>query len=82
MHTIIISILALLPASTVAFLPVAPHGHGNVPVTRVLATSKPDMSGDTTIDVKQAKYCADHFGECSLEDMDRIRNGELVAECG
>eukprot|EP00579_Thalassiosira_antarctica_P002398 CAMPEP_0201873454 /NCGR_PEP_ID=MMETSP0902-20130614/5945_1 /ASSEMBLY_ACC=CAM_ASM_000551 /TAXON_ID=420261 /ORGANISM="Thalassiosira antarctica, Strain CCMP982" /LENGTH=144 /DNA_ID=CAMNT_0048400047 /DNA_START=165 /DNA_END=599 /DNA_ORIENTATION=- len=39
---------------------------------RVLATSKPDVDG--TIDIDHAAYCADHFGECSLEDMDRIRN--------
>lgn len=34
---------------------------------------KPDMTGD--IDIGHAKYCADHFGECSLEEMEKIRNG-------
>ena len=37
------------------------------------AATKPDMTGD--IDIGHAKYCADHFGECSLEEMENIRNG-------
>mmetsp|Transcript_20687 Transcript_20687/g.44929 ORF Transcript_20687/g.44929 Transcript_20687/m.44929 type:complete len:174 (+) Transcript_20687:231-752(+) len=72
MHAFIISVFAsLLTTTAVAFLP-APHDNHNA-VTRVLATSKPDMS-DNTIDINHAKYCADNFGECSLEDMENIRN--------
>jgi hypothetical protein len=78
MRTITIAsiVISLLPATTVAFLPAL---RGNTAVsmiaTRVLATPKPDTSSDA-IDVEHAKYCTDHFGECSLEDMGRLRNGE------
>jgi hypothetical protein len=34
---------------------------------------------DAIIDMNYAKYCADHPGECALEDMERIRNGECVS---
>ncbi len=37
------------------------------------AAAKPDLTSD--IDIGHAKYCADHFGECSLEEMESIRNG-------
>ena len=33
---------------------------------------------DGTIDIDHAKYCADHFGECSLDEIDRIRNCKCV----
>mmetsp|Transcript_16377 Transcript_16377/g.23215 ORF Transcript_16377/g.23215 Transcript_16377/m.23215 type:complete len:166 (+) Transcript_16377:141-638(+) len=36
-----------------------------------LAASKHGMTGDVDTD---AKYCADHFGECSLHEMERIRD--------
>mmetsp|Transcript_17142 Transcript_17142/g.32138 ORF Transcript_17142/g.32138 Transcript_17142/m.32138 type:complete len:166 (+) Transcript_17142:134-631(+) len=70
MRTTIISILvSLLPAATVAFLP-APR----ISSSRVLAASpKPDAVSNE-IDIGHAKYCADHFGECSLEDMGEMRN--------
>eukprot|EP00585_Thalassiosira_rotula_P012535 CAMPEP_0196133924 /NCGR_PEP_ID=MMETSP0910-20130528/2945_1 /TAXON_ID=49265 /ORGANISM="Thalassiosira rotula, Strain GSO102" /LENGTH=172 /DNA_ID=CAMNT_0041393689 /DNA_START=85 /DNA_END=603 /DNA_ORIENTATION=- len=70
MRTTIISILvSLLPAATVAFLP-APRSSSS----RVLAASpKPDALSDE-IDISHAKYCTDHFGECSLEDMGEMRN--------
>ena len=38
----------------------------------LLAASKHVMTGDVDVD---AKYCADHFGECSLDEMERIRDG-------
>lgn len=38
------------------------------------ATKKHELTSD--IDIGHAKYCADHFGECSLEEMESIRNGE------
>lgn len=41
-------------------------------VPTLLAASKHVMTGDIDAD---AKYCADHFGECSLDEMERIRNG-------
>ena len=78
MRSIIISIfISLLPATTVvAFLPGA---HNNYHIATGLlssSTPKPDMEG--TIDINHAKYCADHFGECSLDEIDRIRNGKHV----
>ena len=66
MRTIIISIFAaLLPTPGVAFMP---NPNNAVTMTRVLATPKPDIN--------HATYCADHFGESFLDNMDRIRNGE------
>jgi len=65
MRSVIFAFASLLPAAT-AFLP-APAAPTS---SRILATSKPD----DTIDIDHAKYCADHFGECSIEDMERIRD--------
>mmetsp|Transcript_37378 Transcript_37378/g.67214 ORF Transcript_37378/g.67214 Transcript_37378/m.67214 type:complete len:173 (+) Transcript_37378:70-588(+) len=70
MHTIVFIFVSLLPA-TAAFL-TAPHSNAAAVNSKVLAAPKPDMSD--TIDIEHAKYCSDHFGECSLEDMERIRN--------
>ena len=42
--------------------------------TLLAGTSKHVMTGDVDVD---AKYCADHFGECSLDDMERIRDGRF-----
>ncbi|KAL7498290.1 hypothetical protein ACHAWT_008668 [Skeletonema menzelii] len=39
--------------------------------TPLAGTSKHVMTGDVDVD---AKYCADHFGECSLDEMERIRD--------
>jgi hypothetical protein len=71
MRTAIATILAaILPAATVvAFVPT----YRNEPVAIIHATKTPD-----TIDIKHARYCADHFGECSLEEMEDIRNGEWI----
>ena len=37
-----------------------------------------DTSIDTTgsIDYDRARECAESFGECSIEDMERMKNGE------
>lgn len=71
MRTSIATILAaILPAATVvAFVPTS----RNEPIAIIHATKTPD-----TIDIKRARYCADHFGECSLEEMEEIRNGEWI----
>ena len=78
MHSSTIIIFAtLLPAAAVAFVqPTAGinnlhHYHTS---TRILATS--DMTTEADIDIEHAKYCADHYGECSLDDIDRMRNGK------
>jgi hypothetical protein len=43
--------------------------------------SSDEILGDTTTtkDIEHAKYCTDHFGECSLEEMERLRSGEFDA---
>ena len=41
--------------------------------TSTFRAAKKDLTSD--IDIGHAKYCADHFGECSLEEMESIRNG-------
>ena len=71
MRTAIATIFAaILPATTVvAFVPTSQ----NKPVAIIHATKTPDM-----IDIKHARYCADHFGECSLEDMEEMRKGEWI----
>ena len=75
MHSSSIIIFAtLLPAATVAFVPTAVSNYLQHYSTRILATS--DMSSETDIDIEHAKYCADHFGECALDDIDRMRNGK------
>lgn len=75
MRTIIIIAIfvSLLPIATVvAFLPA--HSNAAALNSKVFAaTAEPGMS-DAFIDIKHAKYCADHFGECSLEEMEQIRN--------
>lgn len=35
-----------------------------------------EILGDAKVDLKHAHYCADHFGECSLEDMENLCDGE------
>lgn len=65
--------VALLPAAAVAFVP-APHHNSMTTTLRAATSSKPDMTGD--IDISHAHYCADHFGECSLEEMERARDGK------
>ena len=73
MHSSTIIIFAtLLPAAAVAF--VQPTAGNNNLHYRTLATS--DMSTEADIDIEHAKYCAHHFGECSLDDIDRMRNGK------
>ena len=75
MHSSTIIIFAtLLPTAALAF--VQPTNNNNLchyhTTTRILATSASD------IDIEHAKYCADHFGECSLDDIDRMRNGKYL----
>ena len=69
-----IAILAsLLPATAVAFLPIP---HNSIATSALAAISKP--VDDSVIDLDRAMFCADHFGECSLDEMERMRNGESV----
>jgi hypothetical protein len=72
MRTAIVAILSILHAPTVvAFVSTT----RNELVSKIRARRTPDTD---TFDIKHAKYCADHFGECSLEDMERIRSGERI----
>ena len=91
MRTTVTVLLATLlpttPTAVTAFIPPAIcHGNGNALANgnnrrlRLHVTMKPDPMNEAIIDIKYAKYCADHAGECSLEDMERIRNGECVKD--
>ena len=60
----------LLPAAAVAFAP-SVHRFSTTPLR---AATHLDTGDD--VDIDHARYCADHFGECSLEDMERMRDGE------
>jgi hypothetical protein len=78
------ALLPTIPAVVTAFMQPAIHDNhalafadGNHRRRRHLhVTMKPDPMNEAIIDINYAKYCADHAGECSLEDMERIRNGE------
>ena len=70
MRTIASIFVALLPAAAVAFVPAPQHSSA----TTILRATKPEMIGD--IDISHAHYCTDHFGECSLEEMERARDGK------
>lgn len=70
MRTILLATYAALSS---AFVP--QQLHFRPPRTFLAAsTSKHVMTGDLDID---AKFCADHFGECSLDEMERIRDGRF-----
>ena len=62
-------LLATYAALSSAFVPQQVY---RSPTSFLAATSKHVMTGDVDMD---AKYCADHFGECSLDEMERIRDG-------
>ena len=67
MRAIAISIVAsLLPSATLSFVP--------SPRSRI-ATPLRATTSEGDIDIEHAKYCADHFGECSLDEMEQLRNG-------
>lgn len=69
MRTIASIFAALLPAAAVAFIPAPQHS-----VTTILRATTPEMIGD--VDISHAHYCTDHFGECSLEEMELARDGK------
>jgi hypothetical protein len=71
LHT---SFLTLTILSTVlGFVPQKQYSH-----TGLMASPKNvgEILGDAKVDLKHAHYCADHFGECSLEDMENLCDGE------
>lgn len=37
------------------------------------------MEGYKGVDLARAKECAEHFGECSVEEMEDLRKSELVS---
>lgn len=78
MHSSTIIFATLLPTVS-TFVPTAGNNlqqYYHYHTTRILATS--DMSSEADINIELAKYCADHFGECALDDIDRLRNAEVV----
>ncbi|KAL7467349.1 hypothetical protein ACHAXS_007590 [Conticribra weissflogii] len=38
------------------------------------ASTKKDNVDVDMIDIRRAKFCADHFGECSLDEIENLRN--------
>jgi hypothetical protein len=68
MKLIQMSMLALsIPSAALGFVPQETHN-----VQRKLMASTDEILGDASVDLKHAKYCADHFGECSLDDMEKL----------
>ena len=75
-----ITIFAILIPTIDAFVPT--HRSASAPkFLRLRMASSDEILGDTTTtkDIEHAKYCTDHFGECSLEEMERLRSGEFDA---
>jgi hypothetical protein len=36
------------------------------------------MEGYKSVDLARAKDCADHFGKCSVEEMEQLRNSKSI----
>jgi len=41
-----------------------------------------DAGGHRIVDKERAKACAEHFGECSLEEIEQLRDGTCVGVGG
>lgn len=61
-------ITALSPLASFAFAPQA------IVTKRTMTIAKSASKEVDDFEVGQAQFCADHFGECSLEEMERMRD--------
>ena len=75
MRPAIILVATLLPV-TVAFVPNAAANTNthHIYTRRILEATKSEPD-EIDFDINHAKYCADNFGECSLDDLEHMRNG-------
>lgn len=74
MRPAIILVATLLPV-TVAFVPNAAANTNthHIYTRRILEVEA--TKSELDFDINHAKYCADNFGECSLDDLEHMRNG-------
>jgi hypothetical protein len=66
------SIFALILSPVLGFIP---QKQLWTKTSFLASSSTNEILGDAEVDLKHAKFCADHFGECSLEDMERLSDG-------
>lgn len=77
-----VSIAAVLVGSppTAGFVPLSARAAISTRPSNVLKAAT--FGGDISFDVDRARECADSFGECSIEDMERMKNGENSLQHG
>lgn len=59
---------------TAGFVPLSARAAISIRPSNILKAAT--FGGDISFDVERARECADSFGECSIEDMERMKNGE------
>lgn len=65
---------------TAGFLPLSARAAISTRPSNILKAAT--FGGDISFDVDRARECADSFGECSVEDMERMKNGENTLHHG
>ena len=65
---------------TAGFVPLSARATISTRPSNVLKAAT--FGGDISFDVDRARECADSFGECSIEDMERMKNGENSLQHG
>mmetsp|Transcript_7841 Transcript_7841/g.16063 ORF Transcript_7841/g.16063 Transcript_7841/m.16063 type:complete len:179 (+) Transcript_7841:149-685(+) len=76
MRTLTISaVLSLVPTFVTLVASFAPRKFtsNQRPLYYATSPNKDNVDVDV-IDIQRAKYCADHFGECSLDEIENLRN--------
>ena len=72
--SVAILVLAAVASTTTAF-----HVHpvNNVRTVGLQAAKDGRATQPTVVDIDRAKFCEEHFGECSVEEIEQLRNGKL-----
>ena len=70
------ALILLTAASASAFR--APHFIGRIRTT--LNDSTERYSQTDVLDVDRAKFCEEHFGECTLEEIQELKDGEKTEQ--
>jgi hypothetical protein len=79
-----LSISIFLSASVSAFQ-VTPHDRMRLSLVVFSTSSDSDLYFNTmdnfnAVNVERAKDCAEHFGECSVQEMEDLKESELADE--
>lgn len=59
---------------TAGFVPISARAADSTRPSKALRAAT--FGGDISFDVDRARECAESFGECTVEDMERMKNGE------